>query len=124
MSVTLTKTSTDTDKFKEELGSHLRVLKSFYYGNAPIPSNSKAILKFLLKLLEHSRTNSFYFADPATKTIALAYVLILISHTADYPAITGFTINDPQSLEFLEPDDSTIKQLIKFVKKTLRDMEA
>ena len=108
----------------EELKHHIKVLKSYYLENGPIPSNSLAILNFLKKILDYEGTNSFYFASLSAKLIALAYVLILISHTADFPEFTGgLVINDPLSIEFLEPDGSTIKELVKLVKNMLKDIE-
>ena len=104
---------------KEELKHHIKVLKSYYLENGPIPSNSLAILNFLEKILDYEGTNSFYFASEGAKLIALAYVLILISHTADYPQFTGgMLINDPISIAWLE-QEGPIKELIEFVKKGL-----
>ena len=109
---------------KEELKYMVDMLKRYYLDDYPIPSNSKALIGMLNKLLEMENTNSFYMASPETKTIALGIVLILLSHTADYPTATGgLIINDPKSLELLEPEDSIIRLLIDFVKKGLKDIK-
>jgi len=121
MAVTQTLTE---EEIKQKLEYHIKLLKDYYLNeDFPIPSNSLAIINALKELLEISETNTFYMVkDPLIKALALGYVLILVSHTMDYPDITGFIMFDPKTIEWhynMGGKDETMIELIRFVKKML-----
>jgi len=87
----------------------------------PTPTNSKAVLKRIEKILELAKTNSLLYARITYKVLALGYSLILISHSLDNVA-SSISFFDPKSLLFLATDDddkTSLFYLAKAVRKYL-----
>ena len=84
----------------------------------PEPTNTKYVLKRLEELLEIAGSNSLIFAPFIIRMLGLGYILMLVSHSTDNPAMA---FNDPQSLLWFAESgsESDLPTLAKIVRKTL-----
>ena len=91
----------------ESLKKHVDFLSGIYTleleKTLPMPVNTRAVIRDLESLLEIAETNSLLAADPITKTLALGYVLILVSHCLDTIKL-GCSFFDPQTLIWIGSD--------------------